>query len=229
MPPAVSTQDLRCSPRRTSLSCRPANVYKTWENRLDIVTPERWRQIENLFQSVLRLAPNDREALLQNADPELRRDVESLLEHQLPVDEKQAPSQGHLAPGTSVGPYRIEALLGEGGAGIVYRAHDSRLNRTVAIKLLSPRAVDATARQRFQREARMASGLNHPHILTVYDVGEWEGREYIVTEYVDGGTLRNWSRQQARSPEEVAGLLTGVAEGLGMLVALLKIPDPPRR
>src|SRR5450631_4441556 len=97
-----------------------------------------------------------------------------------------------LKPESPIGPYIIETPLGEGGAGVVYRAHDTRLNRLVAIKLLSEAMADAAARHRFQREAQMASALNHPHILTVHDVGEWEGRQYIVTEFVDGGTLRDW-------------------------------------
>src|SRR6266404_4768393 len=73
---------------------------------------------------------------------------------------------------------------------------------------------DATARRRFQREAQMASSLNHPHILTVYDAGELEGRQYLVTEFVDGGTLDHWVREKERTWREIAELLTGVADGL---------------
>src|SRR6202521_1423872 len=96
--------------------------------------------------------------------------------------------------GSQVGSYRIESQLGEGGMGTVYRALDTKLNRPVAIKVLSDDLADAAARRRFQREAQMASSLNHPHILTVYDVGEFEGRQYIVTEFIDGGTLLDWWR-----------------------------------
>ncbi len=98
--------------------------------------------------------------------------------------------------------------------GVVYRAIDTKLNRPVAIKLLSSEIADAAARRRFQREAQMASSLNHPHILTVYDVGEFEGRQYLVTEFVDGGTLKHWVRQEQRSWRQIVELLTGVADGM---------------
>src|SRR5512134_3307332 len=86
-----------------------------------------------------------------------------------------------LAHGTIVGSYRIESPLGAGGMGTVYRALDTKLNRPVAIKFLSDNLADAAARRRFQREAQLASSLNHPHILTVYDVGEFGERQYLVT------------------------------------------------
>ena len=119
-----------------------------------------------------------------------------------------------VAAGTLVGPYRIEAPLGEGGMGTVYRALDTKLNRPVAIKFLSDRLADAAARRRFQREAQMASSLNHPHILTVFDVGELEGRQYLVTEFVDGGTLQDWAKAHSRTWRQVVELLTGVGDGL---------------
>lgn len=118
------------------------------------------------------------------------------------------------APGTMIGSFRLEAPLGHGGMGTVYRALDTKLNRPVAIKFLSDELADATARRRFQREAQLASSLNHPHILTVYDIGEWEGRQYIVTEFVDGGTLKDWAKARSRGWREVVELLTGVADGL---------------
>src|SRR4026209_1951605 len=101
-----------------------------------------------------------------------------------------------LSTGTQIGSYRVEAQLGEGGMGVVYRALDTKLNRPVAIKLLSDDLADAAARRRFQREAQTASSLNHPHIVTVLDVGEIEGRQYILTEFIDGGTLKDWARQK---------------------------------
>src|SRR5437762_12021809 len=91
-------------------------------------------------------------------------------------------------PHGQLGSYRIEAVLGEGGMGVVYRAHDTKLGRQVAVKVLSNELADDSARRRFQREAQMASSLNHPHILTVYDAGELDGRQYLITEYVAGGT-----------------------------------------
>src|ERR1019366_9985135 len=88
------------------------------------------------------------------------------------------------------------------------------LNRPVAIKFLSDGLADGAARRRFQREAQMASSLNHPHILTVYDVGEIEGKQYLVTEFIDGGTLDDWAKQEKRTWRQVLELLTGVADGL---------------
>src|SRR5689334_6957065 len=126
-----------------------------------------------------------------------------------------AHSQGRrMSPGIQIGGYRLESSVGEGGMGTVYRALDTKLNRPVAIKFLSDELADAAARRRFQREAQMASSLNHPHILTVYDVGEFEGRQYIVTEFVDGGTLKDWARAEKRSCKQIIELMTGVADGL---------------
>jgi len=98
--------------------------------------------------------------------------------------------------------------------GEVFRAIDTNLNRPVAIKFLSPGLADTAARRRFQREAQTASSLNHPHILTVHDAGEFEGRQYLVTEFVDGGTLETWAKQEKRAWRQSAELLTGVADGL---------------
>jgi eukaryotic-like serine/threonine-protein kinase len=116
--------------------------------------------------------------------------------------------------GFQLGHYRIEGRLGEGGMGVVYRALDTKLNRPVAVKFLSDDVADTAARRRFQREAQTASSLNHPHILTVYDAGEFEGRQYLVTEFVDGGTLKNWVRAEKRTWRQVVELLVGVADGL---------------
>jgi serine/threonine protein kinase/Tfp pilus assembly protein PilF len=98
--------------------------------------------------------------------------------------------------------------------GAVYRALDTKLNRPVAIKLLSDDLADAAARRRFQREAQTASSLNHPHIVTVYDIGEVDGRQYLVTEFVDDGTLKDWAQATTRTWRQIVELLTGVADGL---------------
>src|ERR1022692_586400 len=119
-----------------------------------------------------------------------------------------------MTPQQTIAHYRITAKLGEGGMGTVYRATDTKLNRPVAVKVLSGNLPDAAARRRFQREAQMASSLNHPHILTVYDAGELEGRQYLVTEFVDGGTLKDWARTEKRTWRQVVELLVGVADGL---------------
>src|ERR1700674_4428101 len=171
---------------------------------------DRWRQIEELYQSSLKLAAAERSALLAGADPDLRREVEALLAGQGDSTVTQ------IAVGFQLGTYRIEAPIGEGGMGVVYRALDTKLNRPVAVKFLSNELADASARRRFQREAQLASARNHPHILTVHDAGEFEGRQYLVTEFVDGGTLKSWAKQEPRTRawRQIVELLTGVADGL---------------
>src|SRR5664279_221617 len=95
-----------------------------------------------------------------------------------------------LSPGTKLGPYEIVVPLGAGGMGEVYRARDTRLGRDVAIKVLPPDVSgDEERRQRFEREARAISSLNHPNICALYDVGNQAGMEYLVLEYVEGETL----------------------------------------
>ncbi len=116
--------------------------------------------------------------------------------------------------GQRLGVYEVQAPIGAGGMGVVYRALDTNLNRPVAIKFLSDELANPAARRRFQREAQTASSLNHPHILTVHDAGEFEGRQYLVTELVDGGTLRDWARGAKRGWRQTIELLTGVADGL---------------
>jgi eukaryotic-like serine/threonine-protein kinase len=119
-----------------------------------------------------------------------------------------------IPAGYRIGGYQVQDPLGAGGMGVVYRALDTKLNRPVAIKFLSADLADVAARRRFQREAQTASSLNHPHIVTVHDVGEVEGRQYLVTEFVDGGTLRDWAKATRRTWRETIELLTGVADGL---------------
>ena len=116
--------------------------------------------------------------------------------------------------GTNVESYEILAPLGHGGMGEVYRARDTRLNRPVAIKFLSTELVDAVSLRRFQQEAQTASSLNHPHILTVFEAGQWDGLHYLVTEFIDGGTLRDWARAERRTWRQVVDLVIGVADGL---------------
>jgi serine/threonine protein kinase/tetratricopeptide (TPR) repeat protein len=188
--------------------------------------PERRRHIEKLYHAVLDQEAGNRAAFLAKAckhDDELRRDVESLLAQDASRDGtldrtaavllSDSPAT-HLAAGSQLGPYRIDSILGKGGMGTVYRALDTNLNRPVAIKFLSGDLADVAARRRFQREAQMASSLNHPHILTVHDAGEFEGRQYLVTEFVDGGTLRDWAKAEKRTWRQTVELLTDVADGL---------------
>ena len=115
-------------------------------------------------------------------------------------------------PGERVGRYEIVSLIGVGGMGEVYRAFDPQLNRHVAIKFLSADVASVSARRRFQQEAQAASALNHPHILTVHEAGEIDGRQYLVTEFVDGGTLTEWARGDQHTWRQVATLLVGAGD-----------------
>src|ERR1017187_5944895 len=124
-----------------------------------------------------------------------------------------------LTPGTKLGPYEIVAPLGAGGMGEVYRARDGRLNRTVAIKILpSHLSDDSMRRQRFEREAKAVSSLNHPHICTLYDVGRQDGVDFIVMEYVEGGTLA------ARLETEPLPTVEVLEYGIQLASALDKAP-----
>jgi serine/threonine protein kinase len=115
-----------------------------------------------------------------------------------------------LSAGSSVGPYEILSPLGAGGMGEVYRARDTRLGRTVAIKVLPAHvAADPDRRQRFQREARAISGLNHPHICTLHDIGHHNGIDFLDMEYVDGETL---AARLATGPLPIAQALAYAVE-----------------
>jgi Tol biopolymer transport system component/predicted Ser/Thr protein kinase len=120
-----------------------------------------------------------------------------------------------LPAGARIGQYRLDGVLGRGGMGVVYRATDTKLGRPVAIKFIAVAGADAQAKRRFAQEAETASALNHPHIVTVHDVGEHDGRAYIVSELVDGGTLDAWSAAtRRRTWRHSVELLTGVADGI---------------
>jgi hypothetical protein len=117
--------------------------------------------------------------------------------------------------GTTIGVYRIDGVLGRGAMGVVYRATDTKLNRAVAIKFLAADIGDENARWRFQQEAATTTSLNHPHIVTVHDVGEHDGRRYIVSEIVDGGTLEDWlAAPRKHGWRQTVELLVGVADAI---------------
>jgi eukaryotic-like serine/threonine-protein kinase len=126
---------------------------------------------------------------------------------------KPEENETTIRPGAQIGTYRIESEIGAGGMGVVYKGLDTKLNRPVAVKVLSNRVADKVSRTRFQREAQMASSLNHPHIVTVYDADEFEGQQYLVTEFVDGGTLASWVKQ-VRPWRQTVDLLGGVGDAL---------------
>ena len=120
-----------------------------------------------------------------------------------------------LAAGTRLGPYEIVAPLGAGGMGEVHKAHDSRLGRDVAIKVLpTGYAADPDRMRRFEQEARAAGQLNHPNILTVFDVGTHEGAPYIVTELLEGETLSERLRQGGMPVRRAVEIATQIANGL---------------
>jgi len=183
---------------------------------------ERLRKIEQLFHAALELESEQRADLLRDScggDEDLRQQVEALLA----MEQERSGLLDHglwdrgpvtpLRPGTELGSYRVESVLGEGGVGVVYLALDTKLNRRAAVKFLSDQVADASARRRFQREAQMASSLNHPHIVTVYHAGEFNDRQYLVTELMDGGTLRQWAKR-TRSWRQIVELLICVADAL---------------
>ena len=185
------------------------------------MTSERDQQIRALYRAALERPAAERAkfvADLSGGDGDLRASVERLLTQTDATDVGAGAAQGEardLAPGTRLGQYRIDGVLARGGMGVVYRATDTKLGRPVAIKFLSTAAADADARRRFAQEAQAASALNHPHIVTVYDVGESDGKQYIVSELVDGGTLEDWSTgARQRTWRQVVELVTGVADGL---------------
>src|SRR5690348_1659880 len=123
--------------------------------------------------------------------------------------------------GTKVGPYQIEGMLGAGGMGTVYRARDSRLGRTVALKFLSgPFSKSGEAIERFQREAQAISALNHPNVCTIYDIGEEKGHPFLVMELLEGRTLKQRIGAGRCSNEELSSIGILICEGLDAAHAL---------
>ena len=166
------------------------------------MTPERWQQIRGVLEEALELAPERRSAFLQrncSADPALRQEVETLLASSPDVRSsflQSSPlkpydgSAQELAPGTVRGHYRIVRRLGSDGMGVVYEAEDQKLGRLVAIKLLPETTrQDPAALERFWREARTASALNHPGICTIYELNESGDQPFIVMELLQGQSL----------------------------------------
>src|SRR5271154_4527520 len=120
-----------------------------------------------------------------------------------------------LTAGMKLGPYEIQSLLGAGGMGEVYRAHDSRLNRTVAIKVLPMSfSADRDRLQRFAQESRAAAALNHPNILSIFDIGEANGAPYVVSELLEGETLRDRLRPGPLSSRKALDYAQQITRGL---------------
>src|SRR5579871_5911735 len=168
------------------------------------MSPERFRRIEELYHAARERTGAERAAVLAQAEPELRRQIESLLAQPAggqfldrpALDSVTGPHDSMataLSAGASLGPYIIQGELGQGGMGEVFRAVDTRLGRTVAVKVLHDKFSD-----RFEREARAVAALNHPHICTLHDVGP----DYLVMEFLEGETLAQRLKRGKLSMEE---------------------------
>ncbi|MGH9847174.1 MAG: protein kinase domain-containing protein, partial [Blastocatellia bacterium] len=205
------------------------------------MTAERWNQIKQLFNEALALDTKARATFLTAAcagDEELRHQVEAMLaadsqSHDLldrpayaavpelfsvPDNQSKLPTEPPLAeslPERRIGIYQLRHELGRGGMGEVYLAYDARLGRNVALKLLPARfTADAERLRRFQREARTASALNHPNILTIFDIGQEDGLHYIATEFVEGQTLRSLIVSAKLSPGKALDVAMQIASAL---------------
>jgi eukaryotic-like serine/threonine-protein kinase len=191
---------------------------------------ERWKQVNDLFQSAVERASGERAAFLHEAcrgDEGLRREVESLLTSyeraenfiELPAfevtPELVTNDKAGALVGKGIGHYRIESLIGVGGMGEVYVARDERLGRKAALKLLPDSlTTDETQLSRFKNEARSASALNHPNILTVYEIGAEGNRLFIATEFIEGITLRALLARGRIKPHAALEIAVQVASAL---------------
>ena len=196
------------------------------------MTPERWQQVDRLLEQTLEQPETERAAFLTTAcgeDDELRREVESLLDYHARAGDFIEAPPGEVAAdwlttkgareGDTIGRYELLRLLGRGGMGEVFLAQDTRLGRQVALKLLPAQfASDQPRLQRFRQEARAASALNHPNIITIHEIGEAETREgvvqFIATEYIEGRTLRDLIREGALTLGESLETALQVADAL---------------
>ncbi len=194
------------------------------------MTPEQWQKVEDVLQRALDCPPQERVSFLAEAcagDEQLREEATSLVNaYDEAGDFIEQPALARDARilvgddadqkiGCVIGPYKIIERLGAGGMGEVHLAADARLERVVALKILPAYfASDDTRLRRFQREARAASALNHPNIITIHGVGESDGVYFIATEFIDGQTIRELVRNQKLSLVEVLHIASQVASGL---------------
>ena len=194
------------------------------------MTPDRWQQIEQLFHAALEREPNQRAAFLRDAcagDDSLLQEVQSLLTQETAADRLlEVPAldaaanmfskpQAQSFVGRQVGSYQVISLLGVGGMGEVYEARDTKLGRTVAIKVLPAEFIhDPERLARFQREAKMLASLNHPNIATIFGLEQFDGVHYLVMELVPGQTLAERITKGALPLEEALKLAGQIAEAL---------------
>ncbi len=185
---------------------------------------ESWKRVDALLQSALDRPRAERDAFLRDAcggDAALEREVRSLLDSyddagpflERPAIELEQDADPFV--GQDVSHYRILERLGGGGMGVVYRAQDQRLNRFVALKFLANEfAGDPEYISRFRREAQAASALSHPNICTIYDVGDSDGRPFLVMEHLEGATLKERLAETRLTPERVVTLGLEILDGL---------------
>ena len=186
------------------------------------MTPEQWQEVKKLLAGALERTPEQRGVYLDQTciDSRLRREVESLIAayeqgDSTIVKDVTLGTREALKSGRMLGPYEILGRIGAGGMGVVYRARDKRLERDVAIKVFPPGVqVDETARRRFRKEALALAKLNHPNIASVYDVGEQDGTEYLVMEYVAGQPLSERLKSGGIPANEALSLAQDVAKAL---------------
>src|SRR5215813_930621 len=194
------------------------------------MNPDQWKHIDELAQAALELSPEERGAFLHKAcrgDDTLRQKVESLIVYQLdarsflerPAIQEAAGLIGdnEIEPltGRVIAHYKIEKQIGSGGMGDIYLALDTRLGRRVALKLLPEYlAGDVQRARQFTKEARAASALNHPNIITIHEIGQLGDRYYIAMEYVEGETLRSHIYREQTAMPKLLKYLQQVAEGL---------------
>jgi len=187
--------------------------------------PDRWQKIEQVFHAALQRKPEERVGFLQETcagDESLYNDVKSLLISSGKDDSFFEDSASVLAAemfgdvvGETIGPYEVLSELGSGGMGTVYLAQDVRLGRKIALKLLPPQFTNDKDRlRRFQQEARAASALNHPNILTVHEIEQKAELHYIATEFVDGVTLRQHMSNRPMNLDEVLNIAIQIASAL---------------
>ena len=192
------------------------------------MTPERWQQITAIFQAALQQPGSERAAFVSERcgnDDSLQREVDAMLashdqasrfieEPAINVAGKQS-SDGASLIGQTIAHYQVLALIGSGGMGDVYLALDTKLGRKVALKLLPEYLAGDPQRTRlFTKEARAASALNHPNIITIHEIGQFGDRYYIAMEYVEGETLRSHIYEQKTPLTKLLKYLQQVAEGL---------------
>src|SRR5579872_3115726 len=185
------------------------------------MTPERWQQVKDVLEHALGLQTEERLAFLAQAcdgDEALRREVESLLAESNAEQSSflESPPPIELAPGTRIGDYEIQSLLGAGGMGEVYRARDSRLRREVAIKVLPGFvALDPQRLRRFEQEAMAAAALSHPNILAVFQMGTYAGAPFLVSELLEGETLREEINRSRMGMRRAIDYGVQIVHGLG--------------